>query len=72
MNGRVAKKLRRENPEQPRQYSRPFLAMLPEGEIGGDGKRQLIPVHIPRATRRLILRKMNTDIRKGRLNGRPE
>jgi hypothetical protein len=48
------------------------MAMVPEGEIGEDGKRQLIPVAIPRHARRLMLRKMKTDYRKGRLNGRPE
>lgn len=69
MNGRVAKRLRREQPPKVKQYSRPFMAMLPEGEIGKDGKRALIPTHIPRHIRRLMIRKMKTDLRKGRLDG---
>jgi hypothetical protein len=70
MNGRVARQLRKEQPEKEKQFTRPFLAMLPEGEFGPDGKRQLVPVHIPRPIRRKMLQKMRTDMKKGRLNAR--
>jgi hypothetical protein len=57
MNGRVAKRLRRENPTtKPKQLFKPFMV-----EIEG------VDTYIPRAQRRKAMRKLMTDVRKGRL-----
>lgn len=58
MRGTKAKRLRRENTEfKPKQLFKPLTI-----EIKGK------EVYIPRRQRRLIMRKMMTDIRKGRFD----
>ncbi len=75
MSGKQSRKLRQlakanGTDNQPKKFSRPFIAMLPEGEVGEDGKKGLIPVQIPRKQRRIMIAKMITDAQKGRIHGR--
>lgn len=71
MRGTKAKRLRREQvgPPPPKQFTKPFTVPLPRGKVDPKtGKQALVETYIPRFQRRKIMRKMMTDIRKGRFD----
>lgn len=72
MNGRVAKRLRREaeangTAHKPKQFFKPLMLEVPTGEVDEDGNRETKPTYIPRRQRRALVRMFMTDLKKGRL-----
>lgn len=69
MNGRVAKRLRRENGTWKRkQIFMPMTVPIKTGQLNEDGTPEVKETYIPRAQRRKLMRKFMTDVRKGRID----
>jgi len=69
MNGRVAKRLRREKKVFKRkQLFAPLTVPMKTGRLNEDGTPEVQEVYIPRRERRKLMRKFMTDVRKGRID----
>jgi hypothetical protein len=69
MNGRVAKAKRREKTIFKRkQLFSPLTVPVKTGKFNEDGTPEYQETYIPRRQRRKIMRKFQTDIRKGRID----
>lgn len=69
MNGRVAKAKRREKTVFKRkQLFAPITVPIKTGKTNEDGTPEVKETYIPRRQRRKIMRKFQTDIRKGRID----
>lgn len=73
MNGRVAKRKRREARESGiivrKQFFKPLLVPMPSGKVDPEtGEFEMVETYIPRRERRKIMRTFLTKVRKGKIN----
>ena len=68
MNGRVAKKLRRENSVvKPKKFFKPYMVPVPR-KIPGTDETETVDTYMPRKIRRKLMRQFKTYVKKGRID----